>query len=451
LQHTSVNNSSRLPGLLVFLVIVVVFASAFLLRIDFFRSSEVNHPFRSDALEYFSAAYNFKFHGVYSTALPKAAVSPAPDASRSPGYPLFLAALISTTDTPAGFERKVRFFQALIGSFSAVLVAWLVVQQLSLLYGLAAGIIVAIAPQLMVFESYMLTETLYTFELLVGVFAILWALKRQGGWAAILAGAWLGWISLTRPSAMLLPPFMVVGVCLLLWRSANPPSRKTAVFLLIGWLAVVSLFFVRNAVTLGNPFPESRRGWESIVQGSYPGLSYEGSGIYGYPYRLDPLYQRMADDKDFALQELKQRFLRHPARYLNWYLWGKIYESNKWSMKAEGAGDIYIYPFKTSAFEQQELFILLKLVSKYMHWPMMVLVVVAVGLWTYRLCTRQIDEAGFPLLSLLVLVVLYHLAQNVVFFPIARYTVPLRPEYVVLSLLAVDWITRWLQAKKEAG
>ena len=76
---------------------------ALTLRLIAFLDTPVAVPLRVDALQYYSAAHNLRYHGVYSTfaapLLSDAAVAPRPDAARSPGYPLLLAALMGPVPT----------------------------------------------------------------------------------------------------------------------------------------------------------------------------------------------------------------------------------------------------------------------------------------------------------------------------------------------------------------
>jgi hypothetical protein len=71
------------------LVLLLLFAAW--LRIGAVLGTEVNEPIRGDALDYYQYADNLREHGVYSRSAAGAVDGElAPDASRRPGYALFL-------------------------------------------------------------------------------------------------------------------------------------------------------------------------------------------------------------------------------------------------------------------------------------------------------------------------------------------------------------------------
>ena len=84
----------------------------------------VTAPFRADAREYFFSAYNLVQYGVYSRQVTWPAsehpLPPASDSVRSPGYPLFLAAVGNPEPTDR-YLRRVTYAQAGLG----VLSVWL--------------------------------------------------------------------------------------------------------------------------------------------------------------------------------------------------------------------------------------------------------------------------------------------------------------------------------------
>ena len=100
-------------------------------------------------------------------------------AERTPGYPLFLIlnmGLIKLFDkpvTPEGLANITMFTQALLGCFTAVLLS-LTVQQLfkTPWLSLIAGLVCALSPNLILYEHYVLTESLYAFLLTLYTFTM---------------------------------------------------------------------------------------------------------------------------------------------------------------------------------------------------------------------------------------------------------------------------------------
>lgn len=143
-----------------------------------------------------------------------------PDLDRTPTYPVFLVAVFAT----AGHQPwLVALLQILVGSLTAVL-AYKLAREISLPHvaSVIAGLVVALDPVAAMNSNRILTETLFTFLLVAG----LWLLVRYWNshslrWA-LASGLVLALATLTRPINQFLPiallPLCVLALRHLPWR-----------------------------------------------------------------------------------------------------------------------------------------------------------------------------------------------------------------------------------------
>lgn len=142
---------------------------------------------------------------------------------RTPGYPLFLAAVYDIFGVnPVG----VLIGQHALGVVSALIVAAAVLRATrgrpySRTCALMAGVLSSLDPWQLAFESYALTETLSCFCMVLVVALALLRPRRAGLGAGIglLLGAVLGFACLVRPSFQSAAPFLILGWLVLSWRS----------------------------------------------------------------------------------------------------------------------------------------------------------------------------------------------------------------------------------------
>ncbi|MFH1738480.1 MAG: hypothetical protein ABIH23_05685 [bacterium] len=233
----------------------------------------------SDMEDYDRTAVNFlRGHGLV--------MSPEYRAYRPPGYPLFLVFLY----TLAGRNfLVVRIVQAVLSGGSCVL---LFVLARSLLaedrrrwvqigVPVVAGAALALSKTHALFSGILLTETLFTFLLLVFA-VILCGASPCGRMFRFAAPVLLGVLSLIRPiAALYLPALLVADACVATGDSDTP-----------GWTIVlkrsvlkVSLFLlplvpwtIRNAVVLHAFVPLSTNAGVNFYIGHHPGYSYWSTG-----------------------------------------------------------------------------------------------------------------------------------------------------------------------------
>lgn len=181
-----------------------------------------------------------------------------PSMYREPAYPLFLAIIYKIFGHNTLFAVLV---QILLHALTAV-IAYLIARHIfSERIALLSGTMVAIFPTLANTASYILSETLFTFELCLGVLLLLRALKRQTVSSFAICGLVFGLLTLTKTVVVLLPVAILAVAFLLRLIKGLDIKRFTicCVCLAIVYGAVVSVWMLRNKVVF-NTFSMASRG-----------------------------------------------------------------------------------------------------------------------------------------------------------------------------------------------
>jgi len=132
-----------------------------------------------------------------------------PTAHREPVYPLFLAVIYYLFGHS---YFAVRFAQSLIGAFTCLTVYLLARSLVNERAGIISGAISAVYPFFVYYTGYLLTETLYTFLLLVTVYLFVLNISRPKRYNLVLAGIFMGITSLCKGWAIALFPFFLAGL-----------------------------------------------------------------------------------------------------------------------------------------------------------------------------------------------------------------------------------------------
>jgi 4-amino-4-deoxy-L-arabinose transferase-like glycosyltransferase len=191
--------------------------------------------------------------------------------NRTPGYPLFLAAVFGVFGIePLG----VLFVQHALGVLTAALIAWITERRYGPNWGFALGLAAALSPSIMVWESYALTETL-ALALTVTTFGL--AMEAGGGyWRGLGLGAALGIACLVRPGIELVIPFFAVGR-LLIMTAGLKRRALAALAMLVGLAATASPWIWHNHL----------RGYNGLATGGsavlWMGMAMSGAIDETYP------------------------------------------------------------------------------------------------------------------------------------------------------------------------
>lgn len=188
------------------------------------------HDLQPDSLEYIRLAQSLVATGTYGVD------GTTPSTYRPPLYPLVLAA--AQTITPR-WETLILVAQCVLGALTVSLTIGIGRRLLGGREAVVAGLMLACAPMTGRFAALTLTETLFTFLVMFGVFA--WTTGRS-----LAAGFLFGAAVLTRAS--MLPYILAIGLAgLLPWWPGRRACRQIAAAALIA----VAPWAARNAMATG--------------------------------------------------------------------------------------------------------------------------------------------------------------------------------------------------------
>ncbi len=196
-------------------------------------SGVIDYIETGDAGTYIVLARNLRFHGVFGF---EQSGPVTPTYFRAPGYPALIASLWLGEAPPITWLLLV---QALLGIGAAVLVYFI---GLRFGVGVLAGAGMALAPMSGAWTGEIMSETLYTFLI---VLAIWFWLRDRHKWAGLIFG--LSW--LVRPTTMAFLAFVLLAAVFL------PRLRKGAIIITAVACLTVSPWILRNLIVFHRFIP----------------------------------------------------------------------------------------------------------------------------------------------------------------------------------------------------
>ena len=426
-SESSPPRKSFVSPLLVLLILVI---SAWI-QFTVVTQTEVVHPFRSDGRDYFLYAYNLTHYGIYSEAWtladpPQPAV---PDSVRTPGYPLFLAALGDPEPTDA-FVRKFTLVQAGLGVLSVLLFYFICRRFLPPGWSHLATLLAALSPHLAIISSLALSECLFVFFLFASILSLILALQHRRGWLYLVTGLLWGLCSLVRPTTQFLPPLLLLLALLPRYRDLLKP----AAVICLGFLLIQAPWRIRNLSVPENPSQPNMTA-NFLNFGTYPNFMYENDpGTYGYPYRFDPEVVQIQANVKSVLIHVAKLFRDQPLKYSYWYLVGKPIFFLSWS-NPDGDHDILIFPVSKNPFHDDSRLSTIRQGMLLLHWPLMLLGLTG-ALWVLLFPENLGLDLQQQLAARVVSgVFFYALVFHMIGAPLPRYGIPFRPLLYPMAML----------------
>ncbi len=410
------------PFVLVFLGII--FICGFYLRIESIRGTEVTSPLIHDAGNYYMYAYNLRHKHIYSSEVgnPDNLKSPVtPDAVRSPGYPLFLTLFVD------GLPHKKIIYKILtsqmIISTLTILVAFLFFQSfLSKVWGTVAALLVALSPHLIVANSYILTETLFCFFIVVIGCLISLFVAKPSLYTAGIIGAAMGIASLVRPSLQYFP---IATAFFLVFHYGRRKGTHFILMMLLGFALTFTPWIIRNVKTL-NIIADKSLMINFLHHGLYPDFTFdETPESYGFPYRDDPRSEEISKDVVSVLKEIARRFRLEPLKHLKWFILKK--PVSFWSWNIVQGGDAFVYSVSRSPYFSSKFFMWTHHLMHFLHgWLILLCLFGSLMAWLpisiINLPEKSIYVARFASILLIYFTIIHMLGA-----PFPRYSIPLRP------------------------
>ncbi|MFN0074199.1 MAG: ArnT family glycosyltransferase [Chloroflexota bacterium] len=194
---------------------------------------------RQDSIGYFQAAYELA-HGL-DADIP---------IRRTPGYPLFLAATIWAVGEDF---HSIALIQHMLGIITAGLAFLLGKQLFSPLAGLVAGMLVALSGPLIIYEHYLMSESLFTLFITAGIWLAVRGIQRRSyAWLA-LAGMSVGLAYQARPVGGAIIPIIALSAMLLRGTIRERGLRGTAV--LSGFALILLPVFILSQLNATDATP----------------------------------------------------------------------------------------------------------------------------------------------------------------------------------------------------
>jgi len=153
--------------------------------------------------------------------------------------------------------------------------------------GLIAAALYACLPTPLYFEAEILLDPLFTFLLATSIFFIVDWLDSANIRSAVLAGLMIGLAALTRPTALILLPVIVIVLAL---RFVGLRRRWKQMALIVAACAtLVAITFVRNLIVAGDPVMISSQGGINLYLGNHEeadGVSATMPEPYGHNWQI---------------------------------------------------------------------------------------------------------------------------------------------------------------------
>jgi 4-amino-4-deoxy-L-arabinose transferase-like glycosyltransferase len=302
---------------------------------------------------------------------------------------------------------------------------------------------VALSPHLIVVNSYLLTETLFCFFLLLAAWSLYAAVRIPDGKRGILLGCVLAGACLIRPSLQYFP--IVAGLFLCVTAGKRIGMRLAAAMVL-GFFLTMSPWMIRNKVTLGN-VSDNTIAVGSFHHGIYPNFMYEGlKESYGFPYRFDPRTPEIGKDVGSVMREIVSRFQRAPLEHVVWYLIDKPIALWSWNI-VQGQGDVFIYPVQQTPYTFDRVFQASHQLMRWLHVPLVALCGLGCLIVWLPAVSRSIQRGRLASLRVFSLLVFYFTFIHMLAAPFPRYSIPLRPLQYGMAMFAVSLIPAFVKTR----
>jgi 4-amino-4-deoxy-L-arabinose transferase-like glycosyltransferase len=421
IKMLSLKQASAIRMLLVLLIIVAGAA----LRLSYNANTLIDQPIRADAAYNLVYANNLLEDRTFSKDM---SANPVPDSYWAPGYPLFLAAVIKCSEIlSVDTYNLILLCQVLLGVGTLIICYLLARSFLPGFWPLLPPALVAISPHLVSTGSYVLTETLFGFLLILSMYALVRAVTAESKMGWLCAGVCFGLAYLANPVSLFLAPLLAAFLaCRALSKSPGHDRRKylsRAAILVAPLIIVAGLWALRSAISVPADQPSaSERLLMNLVIGLYPDYHEKWRESILQPEK-NVVVPGGGIDASYGtfFNELIAKLRRDPIQMLAWYSVQKPLLLWDWDIRT-GFGDIYIYRVEYSLYQSSTAAIITYSLMRSLHPWVLLGCVFGLG---FLLAEHRENRVVPALLyiSLVYVSLVYVVSQSE-----PRYSIPLRAE-----------------------
>jgi 4-amino-4-deoxy-L-arabinose transferase-like glycosyltransferase len=236
-----------------------------------------------------------------------------PDAFRVPFYPIFVAGVFTLS---AHSLIAVRIVQALLGA-ATVALTFVVAQRVTRKRGaLVAALVVAIYPALLLYSVYLMSETLFTFLIVLGL--ALWAIERP--WAALASGLVIGAATLTRSAGLALAAGIALAEAIRLMTARHQGTSQMIVragLLAGGFVIALAPWVYRNYAIYDRLIPTDTSSGFNALLGNYEGATGRHPGLPAVEAVAHQYWRETRNDlerSDVGLRAARDFVREHPGQ-----------------------------------------------------------------------------------------------------------------------------------------
>lgn len=445
LKRKRINEMIKKLGPVCLVALTLITTLGLYMRCESVVRTNVVIPLRRDAKDYFFYAYNLRFKDTYSrTAVdPDNPTAPVPpDSVRSPGYPLFLLPFVDGPPTRQ-MLTEIALAQAILSTLTILFAFLLYLAFLPRSGALLASLLTALSPHLIAGNSYVLTESLFSFLVVVSAWSLTHLMANPSPVRAGVAGISIGIAALVRPAMQFLPFAAFIP---LLHSCRRRDGLRLGAYMLLGFILTLSPWLIRN-VSVHSTSNDNSLMADFLHHGIYPEFMYENNpDTKPFPHRVDPRTPEIEGNARAILEEILTRCIDHPGLYLKWYLVGKPIAFWSWNT-VQGWRDVFTYAVAETPYHDDELFKWTHTLMYGFHWPLVVLCLLGSLLaWNPR-AMKSFDPRTASMARLLSCYILYFTVLHMIGAPFPRYAFPLRPLQFGMAVFTVVLAYRHLRGR----
>jgi len=191
--------------------------------------------------------------------------------TRAPGYPYFLGIIYFILGHNPTAVKIIQFvLLAIIGVF-----VYMISKRLSMAYifALLAAVLVVVWPYFILYSNLILAEILFALLLIISVYILLLFQKTPNYLKATIIGVMLGSATLVRPSAILLPIWITLGLVLIFHRFRQQKNFLKLLVLIAAFIITLTPWTVRNYLEFGKLMPV-RPGLSATAENAFVDIDY---------------------------------------------------------------------------------------------------------------------------------------------------------------------------------